>query len=95
MTSESTKKEKQMLEQHYTPVQLAKRWGLSDDAVRRLFRGEEGVIAIDRPEKMHKRGYATLRIPESVAERVYSRLVSKRRPTSIAAVRSAEAQKLG
>jgi hypothetical protein len=34
MTSESTKREKQMLEQHYTPVQLAKCWGLSDDAVR-------------------------------------------------------------
>jgi hypothetical protein len=79
------KQPKPMLEQHYTPGQLAKRWGLSDDAVRELFRAEPDVIVIDRPEKMHKRGYRTMRIPESVAERVYARLVSKRRPTSIAA----------
>lgn len=76
---------KEMMEQHYTPGQLGKRWGLSDDFVRELFRGEEGVIEIDRPEKMHKRGYTSMRIPESVAERVYARLVSsKRRSTSIA-----------
>lgn len=83
MTSGAGKKE--MLEQHYTPGQLGKRWGLSDDFVRQLFRGEEGVIEVDRPEKMHKRGYTSLRIPESVAQRVYARLVSKRRSiTSIA-----------
>jgi hypothetical protein len=82
-----------MLEQHYTPAQLAKRWGFSDDFVRELFRGEEGVMQIDRPEKMHKRGYVTLRIPESVAERVYARLVSKR-PTSTDAVRSAQGPKV-
>ena len=92
MTSEAGNKGKQMLEQHYTPVQLAKRWGLSDDFVRDLFRGEEGVIEINRPEKMHKRGYVTLRIPESVAERVYARLIAKRQPTSIAAGRRAESQ---
>jgi hypothetical protein len=93
MTSEVAKKEKQMLEQHYTPTELAKRWGLSDDSVRELFRGEEGVVVINRPEKMHKRGYTSLRIPESVAERVYQRLVTKR-PTSLAAVGSAAARKL-
>lgn len=72
------KKEKPMLEQHYAPSQLAERWGVSVDFVRRLFREEPGVIVAERPESMHKRGYATLRIPESVAERVYARLVSKR-----------------
>lgn len=78
MTSET------IMEQHYTPVQLAKRWGLSATSVRELFRNEPGVIMIDRPEKMHKRGYVSMRIPESVAERVYSRLVMKR-PTSLVA----------
>jgi len=29
-----------MLEQHYSPAQLAKRWGFSDDFVRELFRYE-------------------------------------------------------
>lgn len=89
MTSEAHKKN-QMHEQHHAPSYYAKLWSLSDDAVRGLFRGEEGVLEIDRPEKMHKRGYTSLRIPESVAERVYARLMSKRRPTSIALARSAE-----
>jgi len=38
---------------------------------------------IDHPEAMHKRGYAVMRIPESVAERVYARL--KKRTTSLVA----------
>jgi hypothetical protein len=93
MTSEAGSKAGRLLEQHYTPAQLAKRWNLSDDFVRRLFRGEEGVLEIDRPERMHKRGYVSLRIPESVAERVYARLVAKR-PTSLARVQSAEERRL-
>lgn len=63
-----------MNEQHYSPGDLAKLWGFSTRFVRDLFRNEHGVIVIDRPEKMHKRGYATLRIPESIAARVYARL---------------------
>jgi hypothetical protein len=79
MTTE--KRAKPMLEQHYSPAELAARWGFSSDFVRDLFRDEEGVIVIARPAKMHKRGYVTLRIPESVAERVHARLVGKGRPT--------------
>jgi hypothetical protein len=66
-----------ILEQHYTPTQLAKLWGLSAPFVRDLFRDEPGCILIDRPEEMHKRGYKTIRIPVSVAVRVHARLVSK------------------
>jgi hypothetical protein len=76
------RKPKAIVEQHYTPAQLAKLWGFSNRFVRELFRGEEGVIVVNRPEKMHKRGYVTLRIPEPVVERVYARLVGRRRPTS-------------
>jgi len=61
-------------ETHYTPKQLAKLWGVSDDMVRDLFRYEVDVLRIDRPETRHKRGYSTMRIPESVAMRVYSKL---------------------
>jgi hypothetical protein len=68
-----------MLERHFTPQELADPWGFSERFVRELFRNEEGVIIIDRPEQMHKRGYATMRIPESVASRVYARLTSRRR----------------
>ena len=64
-------------EKHYTPVELAKLWSLSPRFVRDMFRDENGVMLIDRPEKMHKRGYCTLRIPASVAKRVRDRLVSK------------------
>jgi len=66
-----------MTERHYTPTQLAMLWGFSGRFVRELFRDEPGVIVIDRPEQMHKRGYATMRIPESIASRVYSRLTRR------------------
>ena len=65
-----------ILEQHYTPAQIAERWHLSVDTVRTLFAREPGVLKIDRPEKMHKRGYCSLRIPESVVLRVGARLAA-------------------
>lgn len=58
------------VERHYKPAELAKLTSLSSETIRNLFRDEPGVLVIDRPEKMHKRGYCSLRIPESVAERV-------------------------
>jgi len=61
------------LEEHYTPEKLGKLWGLSDDTIRTMFEGEPGVLVIDRPEKMHKRRYCSIRIPASVAERVHAR----------------------
>jgi len=61
-------------EQHFKPDELAELWGVSGDLIRRLFRDMPGVLVIDRPEKMHKRGYCSMRIPESVAKRVYERL---------------------
>jgi hypothetical protein len=62
------------LERHFTPTELAKLWGFSADVVRELFIDEPGVLKIDRPERLHKRGYTSLRIPESVAIRVHARL---------------------
>jgi AraC-like DNA-binding protein len=54
-------------ERHYSVTDVAKLWGLSRDSVRRLFRREPGVLVMgDR--------YVTLRIPESVLERVHRRL---------------------
>jgi hypothetical protein len=64
-------------EQHFTPRELAKTWGLSPDFIRDQFVDEPGVLKIDRPETMHKRAYCTLRIPRSVAHRVHSRLQAK------------------
>ena len=63
-----------MKEEHYTPLQIGQLWNLSARFVRDLFRDELGVLVLDRPEQMHKRGYASLRIPESVMRRVYDRM---------------------
>jgi hypothetical protein len=64
-------------EQHFSPAQLAEMWGLSPDFIREQFRDEAAVLKIDRPEKMHKRAYCSLRIPRSVAHRVHCRLLAK------------------
>ena len=62
---------------------LAGQWGFSDQFIRDLFKDEPGVIRVLRPEKSNgrkggfKREYESMRIPESVARRVYERLASK------------------
>jgi DNA-binding transcriptional regulator LsrR (DeoR family) len=61
-------------EQHYTVQEIAEKWHLSETVVRKIFRDEPGVIRIDSEERRFKRGYCTLRIPESVAMRVHSRI---------------------
>ena len=54
-------------ERHYSVTEVASLWALSRDSVRRLFRREPGVLAMGDK-------YVTLRIPESVLERVHRRL---------------------
>jgi hypothetical protein len=63
-----------MMEPHKTPQYFAQKWGFSVKVVRELFAHEPGVIKVDRPEELHKRGYCSIRIPESVAARVYKRI---------------------
>jgi hypothetical protein len=55
--------EELLFEKHFTPQQIAALWGRSDEFIRKLFQDEPGVQKIDCPERMHKRGYATIRIP--------------------------------
>jgi hypothetical protein len=62
------------MERHYTPLELSESWGLSTEVVRALFRDEPDVLKIRRPATRTKRGYLTLRIPESVAQRVHRRM---------------------
>lgn len=63
-------------EPHYSPAKLAKSWGVSVETIRSLFRDEPGVLKIVRPATRTKRGYVTLRIPQSVAERVHRRMAA-------------------
>ena len=63
-----------MFERHYAPAELAEMWSLSTDTVRRMFEKEPGVLVFENPVRSSSRRFRTLRIPESVAQRVYSRL---------------------
>ncbi len=60
-------------ERHYSVDDLAERWGMSDDFVRRLFLHEPGVVVFFK-YRPGKRTYRILRIPESVAQRVHQRM---------------------
>jgi hypothetical protein len=62
------------LERHYRPDEVAEMWGLSVKVIRQIFSNEPGVLKLDRPERRNKRGYCTMRIPESVVVRVHKRL---------------------
>ena len=64
-------------EKHYTPAELAKLWCFSEDTIRRWFENEPGVLLQNRPERLHKRGYKSMRIPTSVVARVYAKHLSK------------------
>jgi hypothetical protein len=57
-------------ERHFSVKQLAELWNLSPDSVRRLLLHEPGVVVLQKI-RAHRRTYKTLRIPESVATRVY------------------------
>lgn len=67
-----------MMEPHFQVVDLAKLWGFSEKTLRKWFEEEPGVLIEDRPERMHKRGYRSMRIPQSVAIRVYERHTAKK-----------------
>jgi hypothetical protein len=66
-------------ERHLTVHQIALRRNLSHDTIRRIFLSEPGVIVIATP-KAHKRVYRSLRIPESIEQRVFSRFTNGGRP---------------
>jgi transcriptional regulator GlxA family with amidase domain len=61
-------------EKHYSVSEVAELWGLSERTIRRIFTDELGVIKWEKSETRFKRGYTTLRIPESVVQRVHRKL---------------------
>jgi hypothetical protein len=60
-------------ERHFTVEELASRWSLSEEFVRKLFLDEPGVVVFWR-QRLGRRVYRTIRIPESVAVRVHRRM---------------------
>ncbi len=64
-------------ERHYAVIEVAELWNLSPDKVRELFEHEPGVLVIGDRNPRHKRRYLTLRIPQTVLQRVHNRLAAK------------------
>jgi hypothetical protein len=63
-----------VFERHFTPQELAKSWILDTSTIRRLFIDEPGVLKYGNSSvRSGRREYVTLRIPESVARRVYAK----------------------
>ena len=60
-------------ERHYRVGELAKLWGVGRETVRQLFINEPGVIRIRLGRKKKN---TVLSIPQSVAERVHTRLIN-------------------
>ena len=65
-------------ERHYTINELASIWRLSAEFVRQIVRHEPGVTEWVRQQPGRRR-YRVLRVPQSVAERVYRRALGKAR----------------
>ena len=61
-------------EKHYSISEIVELWGLSEKTIRRIFAGEPDVLEWGHDELRFKRAYRTLRIPESVLQRVHRRI---------------------
>jgi hypothetical protein len=58
----------------FTPQELSKLWKFDQSTIRRMFIDEPGVLKLGHQSRRDgKREYITLRIPASVARRVYDR----------------------
>lgn len=61
-------------EKHFTVLELAELWNLHTNTIRKLFERVPDAVRITMPtvgkDGKRKRSYTTLRIPQSVAERV-------------------------
>jgi hypothetical protein len=62
------------MEAHFSIEEVAKRWGLHQDTIRKYFRDEPGVIVISGGKQQRNR---TMRIPESVVLRVHQRITQQ------------------
>ncbi len=66
-------------DKHFTVAELAERWHVSPNTVRRIFEGEGGVLRFGAaPERRcrspRRRHMTQMRIPARVAQRVHARL---------------------
>jgi hypothetical protein len=60
------------MEQHFTIPELAALWSLDPNTVRRWFENRDDVLKFGHEHRARKRRHVSIRIPASVAEKVYS-----------------------
>jgi predicted transcriptional regulator len=63
--------------QAYTVAEVAALTGFSRQTITRIFERERGVLILERPTKMNKGRYKSIRIPHTVYGRVIARLTVK------------------
>lgn len=73
-------------ERHFSVRELSKLWAWSPKTTFRRFASEPGVLLVRREETLNKRSYSQLRIPESVAARVYEKYVVKKKALKLTRV---------
>jgi len=72
-TKLSIAEETGVTEQFHSIAEIAVRWKVSQDFVRRLFEREAGVLVFGNSAMHGKRRYQTLRVPKDVLLRVEKR----------------------
>jgi hypothetical protein len=60
-----------VIDQHYSPQFYAELWGMSPSTVIRWFQDMDGVLKLTKPVKNGRRSRVELRIPFSLAMKVY------------------------
>jgi hypothetical protein len=66
-------------EKHYLISEIAASLQFSKEKTRQIFENEAGVVRVGSPRKGTRR-YYSLRVPQSVLDRVYAKLTGKARP---------------
>jgi hypothetical protein len=65
-------------EKHFSIKEIAALWGFSPGRVRSIFRDRSDVLRLGHAETLHKNCYVSIRVPESVVNRVYAELQKRR-----------------
>jgi hypothetical protein len=60
-------------ERHYRVGELATLWGYGREAVRKLVKDDPGVLKL---RQGRKKAHTTYSVPESVAQRIHTRLLN-------------------
>jgi hypothetical protein len=61
-------------EPHYSVIEIARMWNLSEQIVRKIFEHEPGVLVITGKAKFSRRAYRTFRVPATVVRRKHKEL---------------------